>query len=49
MKEQWFDFDNYASAKARALELLYQGCWRFELKTLDENKLKKRKTNANKV
>jgi hypothetical protein len=41
LKEQWFDFDNYNSAKLRAIELLHQGCWWFQLETEKDKKEKK--------
>ncbi len=36
LKEQYFEFDNYHSAKMRALELLHQNCWWFSLETINE-------------
>ena len=40
LKEQWFDFNSYYEAKLRALELLHQNCWWFQLETLEESEKK---------
>jgi len=48
IKEQWFDFDSYHEAKLRAMELLHQNCWWFQLETFEEEKVKeleRRKVN----
>jgi hypothetical protein len=37
LKEQYFDFDSYYQAKLRALELLHQNCWWFQLETIEES------------
>ena len=40
MKEQWFDFDYFSDAQARAMQLLANGVWHFGLESIDPDKKK---------
>jgi len=48
VKEQQFDFYDFASAKAKAIEMITNGCWFLTLEEIDTEKDKQAKKKKKK-